>query len=149
MCPTVHLTGCPIVPTTTYAIAVEADGYLSADALFDTQAKPGIKWLGDVVGNFTGLQGIPPNVWTAPNGNVNIDDAVSAIKTFQDPNAVNAAHLTVADLHPTLNGEQINLIVNFNDVLTAIQGFLGYTWGRVADPLSAGGEEIPDLTECP
>ncbi|MCH8149379.1 MAG: hypothetical protein IH987_15590, partial [Planctomycetes bacterium] len=146
-CSTLHLTGCPIVPTTTYAIAVEAGGTLSAAALFDTQAKPGVKWIGDVVGKFTGPAGNPPNVWTAPNGTVNIDDAFSAIKTFIDPNATNATHLSVTDMHPVLNGVQMTLLVNINDALIVIQGFGGKTYGEVASPFP--DDEIPDLTECP
>ena len=63
-----HLTGCAIVPTTTYALAVESGGLLSVDALFDTQAKPGAKWHGDCVGFFDGA------VWTPPNGTTSIDD---------------------------------------------------------------------------
>ncbi|MCH8148099.1 MAG: hypothetical protein IH987_08935 [Planctomycetes bacterium] len=146
-CPTLHLTGCPIVPTTTYAIAVEAASVLSADALFDTQAKPGSKWLGDAVGNFTGPAGNPPNVWTSPNGTVNIDDAVAAIKTLNDPTALNATHLSVTDIHPVLNGVQMNLQVNINDVLVIIFGFQGKTYGEVASPFP--DDEIPDLTQCP
>ncbi|MCH8149545.1 MAG: right-handed parallel beta-helix repeat-containing protein, partial [Planctomycetes bacterium] len=146
-CPVLHLTGCPIVPTTTYAIAVEAGGILSVEGLFNTQAKPGSKWMGDVVGGFSGPAGIPPNVWAAPNGTVNIDDAVAAIKTFIDPNAVNATHLSVTDIHPVLNGVQMTLLVNINDALIIIAGFQGKTYGQVASPFP--GDEIPDLTQCP
>ncbi|MCH8149259.1 MAG: hypothetical protein IH987_14960 [Planctomycetes bacterium] len=137
-CPTVHLTGCPIVPTTTYAIAVEADGVLSGDALFDTQAKPGAKWMGDVVGTFSGA---PDNKWSAPNLTVNADDFVAAIKTFQNPNALNATHLSVTDMEPLQNGTQINLKVNINDVFAIIQGFQGFEYNE--------GQGGPDLTQCP
>ncbi|MCH8150403.1 MAG: proprotein convertase P-domain-containing protein [Planctomycetes bacterium] len=132
-CPVVHLTGCPIVPTTTYAIAAESGGDLSADALFDTQVKPGVKWHGDVVGFFDGIAG----KWTAPQGAVNIDDAVAGIKTFQNPSAFNATHLSVTDVHPNLNGDQINLIVNIGDVFVIILGFQGQEYPG------------PDLTQCP
>ncbi len=125
-----HLTGCPIVPTTTYAFAVEAGGALSLDALFDTQAKPGVKWIGDAVGSFTGALGIPPNVWTAPNSVVNADDFVAAIKTFQDPNALNATHLSRTDMEPLQNGTQINLLVNINDVFVIILGFKGEEYNQ-------------------
>ncbi|MCH9035247.1 MAG: hypothetical protein IID42_12225 [Planctomycetes bacterium] len=33
--------------------------------------------------------------------------------------------MSVTDVHPNLNGEQINLVVNFNDVLVVILGFKG------------------------
>ncbi|MCH8147756.1 MAG: hypothetical protein IH987_07140, partial [Planctomycetes bacterium] len=129
-CPVVHLTGCPIVPTTTYAIAVEADGNLSDEALLDTQAKPGAKWLGDIVGSFTGPLGNPPNVWTAPNLTTGADDFVAAIKTFQDPNALNATHLSRTDMEPLQNGTQINLLVNINDVFVIILGFKGEEYNQ-------------------
>ena len=138
-CGTVHLTGCPIIPTTTYAIAAESGGVLSADSLLDTQAKPGVKWHGDCVGFFDGA------VWTPPNGTTSIDDAVAAIKTFQDPSKTpgcgappcNATHVSVTDVVPNLNGTQINLVVNINDVFSIILGFQG--------------QEYPgsDLTQCP
>ena len=43
----------------------------------------------------------------------------------------------LTDVHPNLNGTQINLSVNFDDVFQIIQGFKG--------------EEYPgsDLTQCP
>ncbi|MCH9035246.1 MAG: hypothetical protein IID42_12220, partial [Planctomycetes bacterium] len=44
----------------------------------ETQAKPHEKWHGDCVGFFNGTE------WTPPNGVTSIDDAVAAIKTFQD-----------------------------------------------------------------
>ena len=143
-CATLHLTGCPIIPTTTYAIAVEAGGILSADGLFDTQAKPSVKWYGDCVGFFTGTE------WTAPNNQVNIDDAVAAIKTFQDRNKMpgcaaplcNATHVSVTDLEPNLTPDnavppQINSIVNIADVFHFLLGFQGLDYPG------------PDLTQCP
>ncbi len=133
-CPTVHLTGCPIIPTTTYAIAAESGGQLSADALLDTQAKPGVKWHGDVVGRFDG----PSEAWTAPNANVNIDDAVAAIKTFQDINAFNATHVSVTDVHPVfVGGPHPNGLVTINDVAIIILGFQGFEYAA------------HDLTQCP
>ena len=131
-CTAVHLTGCAIVPTTTYSIVAEtSDGETSAPVLLDTQAKPVNKWHGDVVGFFD-----DPN-WTGPNNVVNADDFLSAIKTFQDINAVNATHLSVTDVEPNLDGDQINRVINFNDVFVIIKGFIG--------------EEYPgtDLTQCP
>ena len=143
-CNTVHLTGCPIIPTTIYSIQAEVDGELSDEGLFETMAIAGGKWLGDCVGQFTGP---PANVWTNPNLVVNIDDAVAGIKTFINSNGINATHLSVTDIHPVLNGDQMTLIVNINDVLLIIAGFQGKTWGEVASP--APDDEIPDLTECP
>ncbi len=130
-CDIAHLTGCPIAPTTTYAIATEVDGELSTEVLLDTQARPGVKFHGDVVGFFDGM------VWTKPNRTTSIDDVVAAIKTFQVPSAFNATHLSVTDVHPNLNGDQINLIVNIGDVFALILAFHGTVY-----PGS-------DLTQCP
>ena len=121
-CPTLHLTGCPIIPTSIYDI-VAMDGSLTSDPPLsaETQTKPGAKWHGDAVGFFDG----DTNTWTAPNLVVNADDFVAAIKTFQDPNASNATHVSVTDMVPNLDGTQINLIVNINDVFSIIKGFQG------------------------
>ncbi|MCH8146838.1 MAG: hypothetical protein IH987_02455, partial [Planctomycetes bacterium] len=143
-CPTLHLTGCPIIPTTIYAVAAESGGLLSVPEFLESMAVASGKWLGDCVGQFTGP---PDNVWTDPNLVVNIDDAVAGIKTFINSNGFNATHLSVTDIHPVLNGAQMTLIVNINDVLLIIAGFQGKTWGEVASP--APDDEIPDLTECP
>ena len=59
---------------------------------------------------------------------MNIDDAVAAIKTFQDPNANNATHVSVTDVHPNQNGTQINKVVNFDDVFDQILGFQGFEY---------------------
>ncbi|MCH8148425.1 MAG: hypothetical protein IH987_10590, partial [Planctomycetes bacterium] len=138
-CDTVHLTGCPIIPTSTYDIVTIDDGSVSDPPLVaQTQALPGGgKWWGDAVGTFNGTE------WTAPQGTANIDDAVAAIKTFQDPNACNATHVSVTDLHPITNdsNNQINKLVNFNDVLQFIKGFQGeeYNGNLIADcPVSVG-----------
>ena len=111
------------MPTSTYEISAVVDGLLSSPPLVAaTQAKPGNKWHGDVVGFFNGTE------WTPPNGAANIDDTVAAIKNFQDPSAFNATHLSVTDLYPNLNGSQINLLVNFADVLMTILGFMGFEY---------------------
>ncbi|MCH8147545.1 MAG: thrombospondin type 3 repeat-containing protein, partial [Planctomycetes bacterium] len=85
-CPTLYLTGCPVIPTSLYDIvAVEAGGIDSSPpTVGETQLKPGVKWFGDAVGIFCGVD------WEPPNGTTNIDDTVAAIKTFQNPNAINA-----------------------------------------------------------
>ncbi|MCH8148916.1 MAG: hypothetical protein IH987_13205, partial [Planctomycetes bacterium] len=137
-CSTVHLTGCPIIPTSTYHIRTVLGGQVSDPPLVaETQAKPGDKWHGDCVGNFLGPMGVPPNVWTPPNGVTNADDFVAAIKTFQDINALNATHVSVTDMEPNLDGTQINLIVNINDVFSIIKGFQGFEYPG------------PDLAQCP
>ena len=86
------------------------------------QAKPGPKWHGDAVGFFDGF------IWTPPQGTVNFDDVVAAIKTFQDPNAFNATHVSLTDVHPNLTGVQINKIVNFDDVFVLVLGFQGFEY---------------------
>jgi len=135
-CPTLHLTGCPIIPTSTYEIAV-ADGALESDPplVAQTQALPGgNKWWGDTVGQFDPVA----DNWGPPNGSVAIDDAVAAIKTFQNPSLVgpgcgtppcNATHVSVTDLQPhgfpgTPFGTP-NQQVDINDVFGIILGFQG------------------------
>ncbi len=124
-CPTLHLTGCPIIPTSTYDIvAVSGQSASDPPLAAATQAKPGVKWWGDAVGIFDGAQ------WTPPQGATNIDDAVAAIKTFKDPNGFNAAHVSVVDLHPNDPSlpppeNQLNRLVNMNDVFQFILAFQG------------------------
>ena len=122
-CPTLHLTGCPVIPTSNYDIVAVVGGSESGPPLIgETQVKPGVKWHGDAVGFFDGA------VWTPPNGTTNIDDAVAAIKTFQNPGAVNATHISVTDVHPNLSGAQINKTVNFDDVFVQILAFQGFEY---------------------
>ena len=86
-----------------------------------------------MVGFFDGFE------WTAPQGMMNIDDAVVAIKTFQGGQVVAPvlgspiAHLSVADVEPG----NINTVVNFADVLILIRAFQGevYPFG----PANADG----------
>jgi|GEM_PF-2518695 len=119
-CAILHLTGCPIIPTSTYDIVAVVGGFeIGPPLIGETQLKPGVKWHGDAVGIFDGL------AWTPPNGATNIDDAVAAIKTFQNPSGFNATHVSVTDVHPNLNGAQINKIVNIDDVFVQILGFKG------------------------
>jgi len=135
-CPTLHLTGCPIIPTSTYDIVVVADTFVTDPPLSaDTQALPtGSKWWGDVVGQFDPVG----DAWGPPNGVVAIDDAVAAIKTYQNPSLVgpgcgtppcNATHTSVTDVHPAgFPGHEYgtpNLQVDINDVFAIILGFQG------------------------
>ncbi|MCH8148895.1 MAG: VCBS repeat-containing protein [Planctomycetes bacterium] len=138
-CSTLHLTGCPIMPSSTYDIVPVIDGLQFGPALAaDTQARPaGGKWWGDVVGHRDPVA----DVWGPPNGFVAIDDAVAAIKTFQDPTRVgpgcaitpcNATHVSLTDVHPA--GSPVepwgtpNLQVDINDVFAIILGFQGFEY---------------------
>ncbi len=56
---------------------------------------------------------------------MNIDDAVAAVKTFQNAAAFNATHVSVTDVHPNLSGTQINRVVSFDDVFVQVLGFQG------------------------
>ncbi len=142
-CDTAHLAGCPIIPTTTYALAAEAVGLLSAEALFDTQAKPGNRWYGDITGGFD----TPNDMWLPPNGATNIDDAFAAIFGFQDPAGVrlpgcavppcNTPHVSVADIALRLNGDAPDQVVNILDVHAILLG------------LQFEEYPGPDLTQCP
>ena len=131
-CPTLHLTGCPIIPTSTYDIVVVAGGTDSSPPLVaETQARPAdSKWWGDAVGNFSGEKGNPPNVWTAPQGVTNFDDVTASLKTFINPAAVNATHTSITDIHPNRPtllppANQINKLVNTDDIFNFIKAFQG------------------------
>ena len=124
-CQTLHVTGCPIEPTSEYDVTAVLDTIETTPLTVPTILKPGAKWWGDTVGFFDGAE----SEWTPPQGATNIDDAVAAIKTFQGGQVVppgpippgNVAHLAVADVDPG----DINAIVNFNDVFTVVLAFQG------------------------
>ena len=92
-----------------------------------------IMWWGDAVEAFNG------SVWGPPQGVSNFDDVTACLKTFQDPNAINATHVTWTDIHPNrpdLGGISIHLnkLVNFDDVAQFIKAFQGdeYPGGDLA-----------------
>ncbi|MCH8243478.1 MAG: hypothetical protein IH897_12850, partial [Planctomycetes bacterium] len=143
--PVIHVGDCRVAPIAKYGIAAFLMGADETDEanyseplIIETSRKPGVKWWGDAVGYFDGTK------WTAPNGTTSIDDAVAAIKTFQDPNAFNATHLSVTDVGP----QELNGMVNTNDVFMIILGFQGYEYpyGCPDDPcwdtrpISEGGD---------
>jgi len=132
-CPTLHLTGCPIIPTSDYDIEVVGGGVLAAQTQALPTGSPGKSW-GDVVGSFDPVA----DKWTPPDGLVSINDAVAAIKTFQNPSLVgpgcgtppcNATHVSVTDVHPAGFPLQPwgtpNQVVDINDVFAIILGFQG------------------------
>ena len=131
LCPTLHLTGCPIIPTTTYWINTVGCDHVSETLVAQTQARPTEdKWWGDAVGVFTGPVGNPPNVWTAPQGVTNFDDVNAALLTFKNPGVLNATHVSVTDIHPNrpdLGGISVhpNLQVNIDDVFQFVRCFQG------------------------
>ena len=113
-CPTLYIGDCGIVPVSEYTlVGVYSGGHSSEPFVFMTSLRPNAgKWWGDAVGSFTGDAGIPPNVWTAPQGVTNFDEVVAALKTFQDKNAITATHTSITDIHPRVP----NRIVNIDDV---------------------------------
>ncbi len=128
-CRVLHVTGCPIEPTSDYDVRAVAGAEVSNPLDVSTILKPGSKFWGDCVGTFTGPAGDPPNAWTPPNGVLNKDDIIAVIKTWQGGpgGAPNAAHLSVADLAPG----NVNRVVNYNDALQTIWAFHGtmYPYG--------------------
>ena len=125
---TVHLHGCEIVPVATYEIrAVPEAGNESDPVVVQTTAAPLTprEWA-DCVGSFDGTN------WSPPQGITNFEDVSAAIKTFVDPTAFNATHVSVTDVEPqTPNG-----VVNFNDVFTIVLAFQAepYPFGCSDDP---------------
>ena len=134
-CPIVHLTGCSVIPTTTYSIAtVSAAGDVSDTLVAETQLRPDAdKWWGDSVGVFNGA------FWSGPQGVCNFDDVNAALFTFKDSGAINATHVSVTDIHPNrpdLGGNSVhpNRLVSIDDVFQFIQAFQGaeYPGGNLA-----------------
>lgn len=131
-CQVLHVTGCPIEPTSEYEVEAVLVDIPSDPLSIATAARPSSgRWWGDTVGTFDGT------VWTPPQGTTNIDDAVAAIRTWQGGAVVapvgDVAHLSVTDIEPG----DINMVVNFNDVLLSILAFQGemYPFG----PADANG----------
>ncbi|MCH7924543.1 MAG: hypothetical protein IIC51_03320, partial [Planctomycetes bacterium] len=121
-CQTLHVTGCPIEPTSEYGVQTVAGANVSVALTVPTALQPGSgSFWGDIVGFFDGVE------WTPPDGVSNITDAVAAIKTFQGGQVVapvpgsTIAHLSIADVEPG----NINTVVNFADVLILIRAFQG------------------------
>ncbi len=121
-CQTLHVTGCPIEPTSEYEVEAELGGVLSFPLTVLTALQPDAgRFWGDTVGTFDGTE------WTAAQGVSNINDAVVAINTFQGGQVVapipgsTIAHLSVPDVEPG----NINTVVNFADVLILINAFKG------------------------
>ncbi len=118
-CTVLHVTGCPIEPTSNYDVRA-AGITVSAPLAVPTSLQPaGGKFWGDAVNDFNGVE------WTPPNGFTNINDVVMAIMTWQGGPVVapvgTVAHLSVADVEPG----DINLVVNFNDVFAIVIAFTG------------------------
>jgi len=119
-CQTLHVTGCPIEPTSEYEVRAVAVASETDPLTVITIPRPADeKWWGDTVGIFNGVE------WTAPQGTANIDDTVVAVRTFQGGQVVapvgNIAHLSVPDVEPG----NINTVVNFADVLLLVLAFKG------------------------
>ena len=126
-CPTLYIGDCGIVPVSEYTVAtVDSNGVSPTSLVVLTIRKPEpFWWRGDAVGSFTGI------VWSGPQGATNFD-VYAAIKTFQGPNAVNATHTSVTDIHPRV----VNRIVNIDDVFFFLKAFQGdeYPFGCPDDP---------------
>jgi|GEM_PF-3121115 len=125
----IYVTGCFISPVADYDVRATiqeiGDGNWFTDPLtLSTIDQPVPKYWGDVVGTFNVTE------WTPPQHVTNIDDAVAAIKTFQE--ADNAPHVSITDVEP----QEPNKIVNINDVFTIIRAFQGepYPYGCSNDP---------------
>jgi hypothetical protein len=119
-CPELHITGCGVVPGTTYRlVAVDGDG--DSPTFLDHETVPRAlngKWWGDNVGNYNGAE------WTPPQGVASIDDAVAIIKGWQYPGTSADPGIPVIDLAPRVP----NRTGNFDDVYAQIFGFKGYPY---------------------
>ena len=134
-CPVVHLTGCPIIPTSTYDIvAVDGNDVFDPPLVAETQLRPEAnKWWGDAVGAFNGA------FWEDPQGVTNFDDVTASLRTLQTPAGIKATHTSVTDIHPNrpdLGGRSVhpNNLVSIDDVFSFIKVFQGeeYPGGELA-----------------
>lgn len=119
-CTVLHVTGCPIEPTSDYEVRAVAGIDVTDPLTVSTILQPGQgKFWGDTVNDFNGVE------WTPPNGFTSMIDVVMVIFTWQGGPVVATdgvvAHLSVADMHPG----DINLVVNFDDVFIVLQAFVG------------------------
>ena len=110
----VHVGDCPIVPAATYEIRATFDGVMFTEPLtLSTIGQPAPKYWADVVGEFGGTE------WTAPNGEVNMDDVMAAVQYFkQEPTAPPLTWLDV-------DAEVPNAVLNFSDIQQIVNGFKG------------------------
>lgn len=125
--PVVNITGCEITPVAEFELRASPDdgqSFLPPLALRTILQPEAEKFWGDTVGSFDG------NEWSAPQGVVNIDDAVAIIKTFQEEDG--APEVPRTDVEP----QEPNRLVNINDVLFVIFAFQAdpYPFGCPDDP---------------
>ena len=124
----VHLRDCKIIPAATYEIRALVGGdppVLSGPLVAPTTPDPMPKHWGDVVGPMAG------GAWTGPDGFVNMDDVMAAVRKFlHDPTA---PHLTWVDVDPDLP----DAILDFTDIMRIVQGFKGEEY------------PFPDPASCP
>lgn len=139
-CPVVHVTGCAVIPTSTFDVVVLDGDNESAPLETRTIFRPlQNRWWGDTVGYFTGTE------WTGPNRHTNVDDFVAIIKTFQNPDRLpgcntppcNAAHCSRVDVEPNLPPTSPNGCVCISDVFAIILAYQGNEYPG------------PDLLQCP
>ncbi|MBI4717886.1 MAG: hypothetical protein HY763_08795 [Planctomycetes bacterium] len=122
----IHVGDCQVVPDALYEIAAEVVGVAISPPLpVGTTPRPSPKFWGDTVGELL------PAGWSAPNGVVNINDFVAALKAFQDPGGPLSPHLSVVDVGGAgLPGFEacLNRSVNFTDVFLLVRAFQGYPY---------------------
>ncbi|MBI4719148.1 MAG: S8 family serine peptidase [Planctomycetes bacterium] len=121
--PVVHVADCEIVPDSSYGIMTAVDDICQGGTLpVATTVRPAPKFWGDTVGDFSG------GAWSPPNGVVNTNDFVAALKYFQGDPA--SPHFTRVDVHDQVPNE----VVNFSDVFLILKAFQGEAY-----PFSAPG----------
>lgn len=117
----VHIMGCHIAPVQRYTLTATADplsNLFTPPLILETIIKPGIKFWGDLVGRFDGLE------WTVPNGLVNVDDVSAVIKFIT---LKPAPHVTAVDLA----GEVPNFIINAAELQFSLLSFNGIPYPPV------------------
>lgn len=110
----VQVADCEIVPAATYLIRGTIDAVLFSESLsIATTPSPAPKWWADICGPSDGMD------WTPPNGVVNFDDVLAAMKAYQEVPPM--PPLSWADIE----AETPNRVCNYNDVLQVVLAFQG------------------------
>ncbi|MBI4717885.1 MAG: hypothetical protein HY763_08790 [Planctomycetes bacterium] len=125
----VYVGDCEVMPEASYEFWMSTDGGQTSTLVrvAGTARRPTPKFWGDTVGNFDGLY------WSGPNGVVNTNDFVAALKRFQSVPA--APHLTTVDVQAVSSTDPcLNEVVNIADVFLLLKAFQGDPYPFTTDP---------------
>ncbi len=117
---TIHVNGCEIVPGNEYVVDATQDDVSFSTPLSVFTTAPQFaagRHFGDTVGTLV------LNEWTPPEGLVTANDIVAVVQKFS--NITGPPHLARVDT----DGKVPNIIIAGNDILRAVVGFAGESFG--------------------